>query len=123
MEDFMDKNWEIPDAMRDLAEQNVRQARSAYDQFTAAARQAQIAATASGETMAATAREIQQRLMQYAEQNSESGLAMASDLAKARNLETWASAYQQHIKRQSETYMQQAQELGRLIAASQGQRL
>jgi hypothetical protein len=119
----MDKNWEIPDAMRDLAEQNVRQARGAYDQFMAAARQAQIAATASGETMAATAKEIQQRLMQYAEQNSESGLAMASDLAKARNLETWASAYQQHIKRQSETYLQQAQELSRLIAASQGQHL
>jgi hypothetical protein len=48
---------------------------------------------------------------------------MASELAKARDLETWVAAYQQHIKRQSETYVQQAQELSRLIAASQGQNL
>jgi hypothetical protein len=119
----VDTNWEFPVAMRDLAQQNVRQARSSYDQFLAATRQAQIAARASGETMAATAKEIQQRLMQYAEQNSEAGLTMASELAKARDLETWVAAYQQHIKRQSETYVQQAQELSRLIAASQGQHL
>ncbi len=120
--EFFDKNLEIPDALRDLAEQNVRQARGAYEQFMAAARQAQDAATASGESMAVTAKEIQTRLMQYAEQNSQSGLAMAGDLARARDLESWAAAYQKHIKQQSEAYLQQTQELGRLIAASQGQR-
>ncbi len=118
--DILDKNWEIPGTMRDLAEQSVRQARSAYEQFMAAARQAQIVGAASGDSMAAAAKEIQTRLMQYAEQNSESGLAMAGDLAKARDLETWVAAYQRHIKQQSEAYLQQAQELGRLIAASQG---
>ncbi len=119
--DILDKNWEIPGTLRDLAEQNVRQARSAYDQFMAAARQAQVVAAASGKSVAATAKEMQQRLMQYAQQNSELGLAMAGDLAKARDLQAWVGAYQRHIKQQSDAYMQQAQELGRLIAASQGQ--
>jgi hypothetical protein len=119
--DILDKNWIFPEALRDLAAQNVRQAKSAYEQFMAASHQAQAAAAASGESMALTAKEIQKRLMQYAEQNSASGLAMAGELASARDLEGWAAAYQKHIKQQSEAYLQQAQELGRLIAASQGQ--
>ena len=118
----MDKNSEIPDAFRDLAQQNVRQARSAYDQFMAAAREAQSLAATSGESMAASAKEIQARLMEFAEKNAEVGLDFAGELARARDFNEWITTYQQHATRQSETYIQQAHELGRLISAAHASR-
>ena len=120
--DNIEKNWEIPAAFRDLAQQNVRQARSAYEQFMTAARQAQSVASTSGGSLASAASEIQRRLVQFAEKNSEAGLALADELAKARDLNEWIAVYQQHAVRQSESYALQAQELGRLIAAAQPSR-
>lgn len=116
-----EKSFEIPDAVRDLAQQNVRSAREAYEQFVVAARQAQGITAESGSAMAATSKEIQRRLMQFAERNSEAGFSMADDLAQARNLNEWLAKYKEHAGRQAETYVQQAQELGRLIAAAQKQ--
>jgi len=120
--DNSDKNWEIPGTFRDLAQQNVRQARSAYEQFMTAARQAQSVAATSGDSLASTANEIQRRLVQFAEKNSEAGLAMAGELAKARDFNEWVAIYQEHAVRQSESYVQQTQEFGRLIAAAQAPR-
>jgi hypothetical protein len=120
--DNFERNWAIPAAFRDLAQQNVRQARSAYEQFMTAARQAQSVASTSGGSLTSAASEIQRRLVQFAEKNSEAGLALADELAKARDLNEWIAVYQQHAVRQSESYALQAQELGRLIAAAQPSR-
>jgi hypothetical protein len=60
--------------------------------------------------------------MQFAEQNAEAAMALASDLAKARDLNEWIEIQQQHARRQAETYTLQAQEFGRLIASAQGPR-
>jgi hypothetical protein len=116
-----DKSFEIPDSLRELAQQNLRTAREAYAQFVAAARQAQGFTAESSAAMAATAKEIQSRLMQFAERNSEAGFSMANDLARARDLNEWFAKYKEHAGRQAESYAQQAQELGRLIAEAQRQ--
>ena len=50
--------FEIPEAMREMAERNVEQARSAYGQFLEMARQAQDVVAKSSDTMAQSAREI-----------------------------------------------------------------
>jgi len=118
---MIDKNLEIPGALRDLAEQSVRQTRDAYDQFIAAARQAQGIAATSTESMAATVKEMQQRSMEFAEQNAEAGLSLASDLAKARDLNDWIAIQQQHARRQTEAYTRQAKEIVRLVTAAQSQ--
>lgn len=78
--------FEIPEAMRDMAERNVEQARSAYTQFLDMARQAQDVVAKSSDTMAQSAREIQLKAMRYAEQNMEANFAFVGDLAKARDL-------------------------------------
>jgi len=119
---MIDNNPEIPGAWRDLAQQSVRQAREAYDRFIAATRQAQSVAAASTEPTAATVKEIQKRSFQYAEQNADASFALASELAKARDLNEWIAIQQQHAKRQVEAYSLQAQELGRLIAEVQAPR-
>lgn len=119
---MVDRNIEIPDALRELVQQNVRTAREAYDGFVAAARQAQGLTAASSDSMTSTLKEIQNRLMQFAEQNSEAGFSMADDLARARDLNEWLTKYKDHAGRQAESYVRQAQELARLVAAAQGQR-
>ena len=75
-----------------------------------------------GRLLGSAASEIQRRLVQFAGKNSEAGLALADELAKARDLNEWIAVYQQHAVRQTECYALQAQELGRLIAAAQPSR-
>ena len=108
--------FEIPEAMRDMAERNVEQARSAYGQFLDMARQAQDLVSKSSDTMAHSAREIQVKAMRYAEQNMEANFAFVGDLAKARDLRDYMDIQSRHAQRQMQTYSEQAQELGRMIA-------
>ena len=108
--------FEIPEAMRDMAERNVDQARSAYGQFLEMARQAQDLVSKSSDTMAQSAREIQLKAMRYAEQNMEANFAFVGDLAKARDLRDYMQIQSRHAQRQMQTYSEQAQELGRMMA-------
>ena len=56
-----DKSFEIPGSMRDMAEQSVGQAKSAYDQFMDATRKAQEMVEQSSGSMLANAKDIQKR--------------------------------------------------------------
>ena len=107
---------EIPAAMRELAERNVEQARSAYTQFMDMARQAQDMVAKSSDAMATSAKEVQARALRYAQENMDSSFAFASDLARARDLQEFLQIQQRYAQKQAMTYTQQAQELGRLMA-------
>jgi phasin len=107
---------EIPEAVRQMAERNVDQARSAYNQFMDMARQTQnMVAKASG-SMAETALEIQSRALRYAEQNMDAGFQCASELARARDLKEYLEIQTRHAQKQMQAYAQQAQDLGRMLA-------
>lgn len=108
--------FEIPEAMRDMAEQNVEQARTAYTQFLDMARQAQDMVAQSSNVMAQGAREIQAKAMRFAEQNMDANFAFVSDLARARDLKEYVEIQSRYAQRQMQTYSEQAQELGRLMA-------
>jgi len=108
--------FEIPEAMRDMAERNVEQARSAYGQFLEMARQAQDVVAKSSDTMAQSARDIQLKAMRYAEQNMEANFALVGELAKARDFRDYMEIQSRHAQRQMQAYSEQAQELGRLLA-------
>jgi phasin len=107
---------EIPDAVRQLAERNVEQARSAYAQFMEMVRQAQDMVAKSSGAMTEGALEVQGRAMKFAEENVEAGFRMAAELAKARDMKEYFEIQARHAQRQMSTYAQQAQELGRLMA-------
>ncbi|NJO33662.1 MAG: hypothetical protein HC869_11505 [Rhodospirillales bacterium] len=102
--------------MREMAERNVEQARSAYGQFLEMARQTQDVVAKSSDTMAQSAREIQLKAMRYAEQNMEANFAFVGDLAKARDLRDYMEIQSRHAQRQMQTYSEQAQELSRMLA-------
>lgn len=117
---------EIPEQVREMAERNVEQARSAYNQFMDMARQVQELMSKSSGTMAESVAEIQARALRFAEENVEAGFQFASELARARDLKEYLEIQSRHAQKQMQTYARQAQELGRMLGElgqkSQGQR-
>jgi phasin len=108
--------FEIPEPVREIAERNVEQARNAYAQFMDMARQAQDMIMKSQGAMTASALEIQTRAMKFAEKNIEQSFSFAEDIARARDLKQYVDIQQRHAQKQMQTYTEQAQELGRMVA-------
>ena len=110
--------FEIPEAVRDLAERNVEQAWSAYSQFMDMARQAQEMMTRSQGAMAAGAIEMQSKAMGFAEENISAGFKFAGELARARDLQDMFEIQQRHAQKQMQVYTDQVQELGRMMTTA-----
>jgi phasin len=113
--DYKGPQMEIPDAVRQAAERNVEQSRTAYTQFMAMAKQAQDLVSKSSGTMTDTTLQIQSRAMKFAEQNVDAGFSFAADLAKAKDLKEFMEIQTKHAQKQMQAYTQQAQELGQLM--------
>ncbi len=111
-----DKQFDIPDGVRELAERNVEQARTAYSQFADMARKAQDVAMQSSQAMNSGAKELQAKTLSYAEQNVDASFTFASDLAKARDLKEYMEIQQRYAQKQMESFTEQAQDLNRLMA-------
>jgi phasin len=108
--------FEIPEAVRELAERNVDQARSAYNQFMDMARQVQETLAKSQGAMASGAMEQQSRVAKFAEENIQASFAFASDLSRARDLKEYLEIQQRYAQKQMQSYAVQAQELGKLLS-------
>jgi phasin len=108
--------FEIPEAVRELAERNVEQARSAYGQFMEMARKVQDTVSQSQGAMAQSAMELQLQVSKFAEENIQSSFRFASDLSRARDLKEYIEIQQRYAQNQMKTYAQQAQELGKLMS-------
>jgi phasin len=109
-------NIEVPETFRKLAEQNVSQARKAYEQFMTMARQAQDMMNQSSGAMTDAAREVQSKALGYAEKNMEAGFAFVGELARSKDLKDFLEIQSKHTQKSMQTYKEQAEELGRLIA-------
>ena len=108
--------FEIPEAVRELAERNVEQARSAYGQFMDMARKVQDTVAQSQGAMAAGAMELQSQMAKFAEDNIQASFRFASDLSRARDLKEYMEIQQRYAQKQMTAYAQQAQELGTLMS-------
>jgi hypothetical protein len=110
--------FKIPEQLRELAERNVEQARAAYGQFMDAMVQATgmwMAAMPSNE-MASGFKLVQERAIRFAKQNAETCFTLASELAKAKDIQDVLAIQSRYAQTQMQTYALQAQELGRLMA-------
>ena len=108
--------FEIPQAVRDLAERNISQVRSAYDQFFKLMQKAHDTVAKSQGVMTQSAWEMQSKAMQYAQANVEANFRLAADLAKAKDLKEYLEVQTAHAKTQMETYAKQTQEVTRLLS-------
>ena len=111
-------NMEIPDAVRQLAERNVEQARTAYSQMMDVMRKAQDAVAKSSGAMTEAALEVQAKTMRFASENIEASFKLAGELARARDMKDYFEIQARHAQRQMQTYTAQAQELGQLMSAA-----
>lgn len=112
------QSFEMPQHLRELAENNVEQARVAYAQFMDALGQAAslwLGAMPVNE-MTSGFKSVQERGMRFAKKNADDCFVLASELANAKDLQDVFAIQSRYAQTQMQTYALQAQELGRLMA-------
>lgn len=108
--------FEFPEAVRELAERNVEQARTAYNRFIEMARKAQETLTKSQGAFTSSAAEMQTQIAKFAEQNIQANFAFATELSRARDLKEYMEIQQRFAQQQMQTFAHQAHVLGRLVS-------
>ena len=110
-------SFEIPPELRDMAEKNVEQARAAYGQFMDFVTQAMGAwATGPGGAEMSGFRAAQERAIAFAKENAERSFALASDLARAKDVQEVLTLQSRYAQTQMQTFGIQAQQLAWLMA-------
>lgn len=110
-------SFEIPPELRDLAEKNVEQARAAYGQFMDFLTQAMGEwANAPGGAEMGGFRAAQERAIAFAKENAERSFALASELARAKDVQEVLTLQSRYAQTQMQTFGIQAQQLAWLMA-------
>src|SRR3989337_3585387 len=110
-------SFEIPPELREMAEKNVEQARAAYGQFMDFLTQARGAwATSPGSAELGGFRAVQERAIAFAKENAERSFALASEIARAKDVQEVLTLQSRYAQTQMQTFGIQAQQLSWLIA-------
>ena len=112
-----DNPFGIPQQLRDLTEQNMRQAHAAYEQMTNFMTQAMGAWMGSmpSNSMTAGFKDVQERAAQIAKRNAESAFALAEKIGKAQTFQEILTLQTRFAQEQVQAYTTQTQELYKLI--------
>ena len=83
-----EESSEIPQTMHELAEKKLKQVHAAYDQFTVYVNKAmgEWTSTLPSSPMTAGLKDVQDRVMEIANENVEATFAFAGDMSKAQTL-------------------------------------
>jgi hypothetical protein len=110
-------SFEIPPELRDFAEKNVEQARAAYDQFMDFMTKAMGAwADSTGAETMTGFKAVQDKAVAFAKENAERSFALASDLARAKDVQEVLTLQGRYAQTQIQTFGIQAQQLAWLMA-------
>jgi hypothetical protein len=109
--------FEIPQQMRDLAEQNLKQAHAAYEQLTDFVTKAMGpwmgAMPASG--MVAGFKDVQDRALAMANQNADSAFDVLDKITKAQNFQEILTLQTRFAQDRMQAFAAQTQEIYKLI--------
>ena len=110
-------SFEIPPELRDMAEKNVEQARAAYGHFMDFLTKAMGAWSKSpgGAEMGGFSA-VQERAIGFAKENAEHSFALASELARAKDVQEVLTLQSRYAQTQMQTFGIQAQQLSWLLA-------
>jgi phasin len=108
-----DNPFEMPPEMFAFAEKGMQQARSAFETWVAATRQAVDTAQKQAAGAQAGAREMSELAMHYAERNIASGFQFAQKLLQAKDVNEVAALQAEYVKSQMEALSEQASEFGK----------
>ena len=116
--------FEIPEQMRDVAEQTVGQARKAIEQFLDATQKAVASAEGSVKTVGEGAADLSRQSLAFVEQNIAASFDLAQRLVQARTIEEMTALQQEFLRRQMAAAADQGKALGAMAsrAASEATR-
>ena len=110
-------SFEIPPELRDFAEKNVEQARAAYGQFMEFMTKAMAAWSESpGADTMTSFKAVQDKAVAFAKENAERSFALASDLARAKDIQEVLTLQTRFAQTQIQTFGIQAQQIAWLMA-------
>jgi hypothetical protein len=109
--------FEIPQQMRDLADQNIKQAHAAYEQLMAFVTKAVGAwmGAMPASPVVAGFKEVQDRAAEIAKKNADSAFALVENIAKSQNFQEILTLQTQFAQDQMKAFTTQTQELYKLI--------
>jgi hypothetical protein len=114
---MVDNPFEIPQALRDMTERNIKQAQTAYEQltdFTTKAVGAWMGAMPASPKVAGF-KEVQSRAAEIAKKNADSAFALVEKMTKARYFQEILTLQTQFAQDQMKAFTAQTQELYKQI--------
>jgi len=111
--------FEIPEQFRQMAEKSVEQARTAYDHFldNIMKTQSMWSAGMAGNPVTAGLKPVQDKAVEFANQNAKAALDLAAELARAKDITEIMAAQTRFAQTQMQAYAQQTQEITKLVAS------
>ena len=104
--------FEIPEEMRQMAEETVGQARKAIEEFLDATQKAVASAERSVKTMREGVADVSRQSLAFVEQNIAASFDLAERLVQARTIEEMAALQQEFLRRQMAAVADQGKSLG-----------
>jgi len=112
-----DNPFEIPQALRDVSEQNIKQAHAAYEQLTDFVTKAINAwmGAMPASPMVTGFREVQDRAVNLAKENAESAFTFAGKINSAKSYQEILTLQTQFSQERMQAFVAQTQQLFSLI--------
>jgi phasin len=112
--------FEIPEQMRQVADQSVDQAKKAFDQFVKATQDVVAKTEGSVKSMGDGAADVNRQAMAYVEDNIAASFDYAQKLVQARTIEEVTALQREYVERQMATATEQGKQLGEMMKRTVG---
>lgn len=112
----MTNPFEIPADLRSVAEHSVEQAKKAFTDMLGVAQKATSAWEEQSEVARSGARDLGQRVMNFASENVMSSLSHAQRLVQAKDMQELMQVQSEFIQAQLRSFGEQAKALGQMAA-------
>lgn len=109
------KNSEIPQNMKDMAEAGFDQARKAFENFMSAAQKTASQFEDQGAAAQASAKELSSKAVGFAEANIKASLDYAERLLQAKDMTEVLKLHSEHVQNQMRALAEQATEMGQAV--------
>ena len=114
------KAYEIPTAMRDLAERSVAQARKVFEDFIGAVHKTAGSVDSAAIPGFSGAKDVSLKAVSFAEINVHAAFDLAEKLVHAKDLQEVLSIQSEYVKAQMATIQSQTRELGEVVRKASG---
>jgi hypothetical protein len=112
-----DQSFEVPEELRQLAEDNVERVRKLYLQYMEGVSKAMgVWSPSSSGTASPGFEEMRERAMKITQENADAAFKLAKEVANAKDLQELVTLQTRYVQSQMKWYAQQTQEFGQLMA-------